>query len=532
MKKLLAILLLVALALSAGACSKSKQTPAPSASPTASAPPEKIQVSIGLPGLAQPVAGKTSGQMSDHIAQEFGIEFIPWIMSEADSREKLASAAASGGLPDLFAMEAFGNPGLFRQLIDQKLIRDIPEEIYKKFMRLGAVMYRYQGAVSVDGKMWFVPRSDMVSRYDNGQSTAIWYRLDWALESGLITAGQAPSWEDFFKLMAYFAKSDLDGNDCDDTWPLTAYGEGLGGLKTAFFMTFGVRDWVLEGGKWIPGVLSSRAREATKWAAQAYRDGYIDGGFSGQTEEAAMEKFCLGKAGMLVADASPAGAARLNAVLQIKQPALDIRKAFSVLPQSVNPWGVAYNEDDSYHTGILFSAAVDDGKLKRLLGFMDWMLTDGGLTYTGWGLEGTDYNVTGDGLQTLHRDDNGLPITFAQLNPEWSAMSTLATWGYDFMPAVGEDDYRWKYLDTLKNSWWANNWRRPMFTKTILDPAVQGFDAEGKADAALAELIMHSVNIDGDWDAYVQKMTQELNVDAVAAIVNDYAQKNNITTEE
>ena len=71
-----------------------------------------------------------------------------------------------------------------------------------------------------------------------------------------------------------------------------------------------------------------------------------------------------------------------------------------------------------------------------------------------------------------------------------------------------------------------------MFTRYIFDESVQDFDAGGQAEAALADMIVKSTDIDTDWPAYVAQMTSALNVDAVAKVVNDYAQAHNITTEE
>jgi hypothetical protein len=332
--------------------------------------------------------------------------------------------------------------------------------------------------------------------------------------------------------MSYYSHNDPDKNGSDDTFGLTCGGPGLGGLKTAFLMTFGVRDWVYEGSKWIPGVLSERAENAVKWASQAFRTGCIDPAYFSQTDEDAVQKFCSGKAGMLVYDASAAGASHIAAVFQVKSPGVDISKAVSVLPQPTDPWGVSYNEDVSYSTGTFFSASVNDAELKKVFSLMDWLYTDDALTYAAWGQKGTDYNVTGSGYQTLHRGTNNLPVTFGDLNAEWGAMATLSTWGRDYISDPQQNDYRQKYMDTLKDTWWANNWRKPLFTRYIFDDSVQNFDKGGQAEAALADMVMKSSDIDKDWPTYVTQMTTALNVDAVEKVVNDYAQKNKITTEE
>ncbi len=531
MKKLAAILLVLALVAPLSACGRGGKTPVPSATGT-NEPDAVTQVSIGLWDLGQPVASQPSGQIKEYIAEKFGVEFVVWPVTAADWKEKIASAAASQTLPDLFSHDVYEDTVAFRQLIDQKLIRDIPEEIFKNYPKLGTMMYRYRNTEAIDGKMWFVPRADMISRYDNGSTLAIWYRLDWALESKLLTAGQAPSWQEFMSLLAYYSRCDLDENGSDDSYAITGFADDLGGVGTVFLQEFGVRDWVLQDGAWVPGLLSNRAKEAVKWANQAYRSGYLDPDGLTQSQDEAILKFCQGKAGMLVADCSPAGAEKLKAALQTNSPGLDMASAVSVLAQPVNPWGVAYHDDTSYRTGIVFNAQTDDGKLKKVFAVMDWMMGEDGQTYLNWGEAGVDYNVTGDGLQTLHKDENGLPVTFGARNGEWSAMVHMATWATDFMPAATAGDYRFKYLETLKSFWWPNNWRKPLFTRQIADPAVQGFDAGREAEHALVDLIMRSGDVEKDWPGYVEAMKQKLNADAVAQIVNDYAKQNGITAEE
>ncbi len=535
MKRLLFILLAALLAVSSVACGGGKKpTPQPSGSAaTAQASGSAVKVSVALWDLGAAVQGKVSGSVQQHLADKFGLELTAWPVTGADWKEKLASAAASDALPDMFVQGIYSDRMFFKQLIDQRQIRELPESVYKDFHWLGTTMYRYRKTESVNGKMYFVPRTDMAEEYNNGQSVGIWYRLDWALPSNLIVAGEAISWQNFMNLMDFIAHSDPDKNGVDDTRALTSAGPGLGGLKTAFYMTFGVRDWVLEGGEWIPGLLSSRAKEATKWANQVYRSGLLDPNYATQSEEDALAAFCSGQAGMLVYDASPAGAERIRSMLQVKQPALDIRAAVSLLTQPVNPWGVSYNEDVSYDTGTVFSDSVDDKKLRRIFSLMDWLYSGEGLTYMNWGEQGKDYNVTGDGLQTLHRGEtDNMPVTFGELDVELKPLSTLSTWGLDFIPGKRDGDYRLKYVETLKNFWWANNWRRPMFTRYIFDASVQDFDRDLAMENALAGIIARSADVEADWQNYVAQMTAQLNVDAVKKIVNDYAEKNKITTEE
>ena len=368
----------------------------------------------------------------------------------------------------------------------------------------------------------------MAYNYMSGQTKVLYYRADWGRESGKVKVGEIPQWKSFYELMSYYAHGDPDHNQLDDTYALTASAQGL---DTVFFMTYGVRDWVLEGGKWVPGVFSNRAKEALKWANDACRNGLIDPDSLKQDEQAAIAKFCSGKAGLVVLDGTPEGAARLAQEWAKQQPKIAVTKAIGILPQPLNPYGVAYNGDNSYESGTAFSAAVDDAKLKRLLPIFDWLYTKDGLMFAKYGKLGTDYEMK-DGLpQTLRKDTNGAPAAFAQLNTQWAPVARISTWARDFIPESGESSFEQNCLQAMQDDWWSNNWRTPLFTQYMFSDAVASYD-DSKARGELARLMFQSADIERDWAAYLASMPGAINAAQAQQEVNDYASQKGISKEE
>ena len=530
-KRIAAALLALLVLLSVSGCGRKRGGSTAAPTPTATySEKQTVETTLALEGMETPEEGSAAARLLTAIEQRFGVKLVPTEVP-ADGDAAL-TAAASGTLPDVFTNGVFDDRMAFQALIKGGYLRDFPKETTDQYANLGSVVRRYRATESVDGKLWFLPRTFMVDEFNNGQSKAIYYRVDWALESGLLTAGQASDWKSFFALMDYYGHMDPDGNKLDDTFALTGSKSGLCGLETVFYMTFGVRDWVLQDGTWVPGLLSDRAKEATKWAVQAYRGRIIDPALTTQSQAEALEKFVSGKTGMLIMDASPVGAQLVNDAWVAAQNGHDIRKCVSVLAQPMNPYGVAYNDDTSYNGGVLVSANVDDREYTRVLSLLDWLYGDEGLRYCQYGAAGRDYTLKDNVPTTTLKDSKGNAATFGTLAGAWAGLGTLCTQGQDFLPDAVESDYRLRYMDTLRKFWWGNNWRKPLFTRYIFDESVETFDANGTMEQALMALITTSQNVEVDWPGYVEAMKKTLPVDAVSKVVNDYAKEHKITTEE
>jgi putative aldouronate transport system substrate-binding protein len=525
MKRIIQIVLVILLVLPAAACGKGKPG-ATAAAPKSYAEKDRLDVSIALWDMQPAETGSAAAALSAVIGETYGINLQPVAVSQQDYKDKLTQALAAKALPDVFTFEAFADKAFFKQLLDQKALHDLPASATKGLTAVDALASRYRDGESVDGKLYFLPRPDCLGNYRSGAASVLYYRADWGRVSGKAKVGSAPDWQTFNELMAYIKHDDPDQNKLDDTFALST--AGTTGLATVYLNTFGVRPFVLEGGQWVPGVVSQRAKQALQWANEACRSGLIDPESLTQDETAMIDKFCQGKIGMIVMDGTPAGAAKLSAAWS-GQADIPLTKAVAVLPQPIGPYGVSFNDDTSYHSATAFSAAVDSKKLPRILRLIDWTLTPDGVTALTYGKLNTDYTLNNGVPQTKLKDTNGQAISYRQKLSGWGALANLGTMAQDWMPGAAEDSFEQLSLHTTTSFWWVNNWRKPLFTTRVLDGALAAFD-DSAAREELVTLMMRSSNVEADWTAFAAKYTAAFAQATQQA--NDLAKQKKITTEE
>lgn len=527
MKKFAVIIMAILLVLPAAACGKGGKAPAPTAKlPDKYEEKDRLPVSVALWDMQPTAEGSAAAALGTTIAEKFGITLDPVAVTRADYKDKLNQALAAKALPDMFTMEAFADKAFFKALLDQKALRDIPASATKGLTTVDALAARYRDEVSVDGKLYFLPRPNNYANYRSGSAQVIYYRADWGRLSGKAKVGAASDWQTFNELLAYFNHDDPDRNKLDDTYGLSTAGPG--GMETVYLNTFGVRPFVLEGGQWLPGVVSQRAKQALQWANEACRSGLIDPESATQDEAAMIDKFCQGKVGMIVLDGTPAGSAKLAAAWQA-QSDVPLTKAVAVLPQPIGPYGVSYNDGTSYTTATAFAAAVDNKKLTRILHLIDWTLGEEGLMALTYGKQGSDYTLNAGVPTSKLKDDAGQSITYRRKLAGWGTLANLGTLAQDWMPGAAEDSFEQLSLQTTTNYWWINNWRTELFTSHALDGALAAYDDSAARDE-LVNLMFRSSDVDTDWTAFAAKYTAAA-ADATQQ-ANDLAKQRKITTEE
>lgn len=525
MKKLLVIFMVISVLLPAAACGKGTKGPAPTANiPDKYEEKDRLPVTIALWDMSAAAEGSAAAALGATIAEKFGITLEPVAVTQADYKEKLNQALAAQALPDLFTMEAFADKAFLKSLLDQKALRDIPASATKGLTAVDTLAGRYRDELSIDGKLYFLPRPNCYANYRSGSAQVIYYRADWGRLSGKAKVGSAADWQTFNALLAYFNHDDPDQNKLDDTYGLSTAGPS--GLATVYLNTFGVRPFVLEGGQWVPGVVSQRAKQALQWANEACRSGLIDPESATQDEAAMIDKFCQGKVGMIVMDGTPAGSARLAAAWQA-QTDVPMTKAVAVLPQPIGPYGVSYNDGASYATATAFAAAVDNKKLPRILHLIDWTLSEQGLLALTYGKQGSDYTLDNGVPTSKITGSDGQRMLYRQKLAGWGPLADLGTLAQDWIPGAAEDSFVQLSLGTTTNYWWANNWRTELFTNHALDGALATYD-DSAAREELISLMFRSSDTEADWTAFAAKYAA---ADA-AQQANDIAKQRKITTEE
>ena len=143
---------------------------------------EMNTITFGLIGLqnASEESDSTSYKIHQKILEDFDINIEVITLNKDTWKDELDQMIAQNSLPDVFFHDITDDTMQYRQLIDLGIIRDIPKSMWTKRENLAKVISWYEDIYSVDGKMYFVPRTYQTFDQTHGASYAILYRKDWA----------------------------------------------------------------------------------------------------------------------------------------------------------------------------------------------------------------------------------------------------------------------------------------------------------------------------------------------------------------
>lgn len=508
-KRVLAILIIISVLLLAS-CKKEESLPLASEIPAISAD-EVEEVSFGMWELYE-AQSEAAIFISEYIENNFNIKIKPIAFSKDNYKEELDWMIGANMLPDVFAHNATSNKFQYNVLISSGSIQPIPKESWAPLTRLSAVMSWYEKIYSYNGQMYFVPRTYQTLDQTHGASNVIFYRSDWAKDLSKSTFKDTASFTDIIELLSAYRSSDTDGNTIWDTWGITGSG-GIDFIWDAFLTPFGVRNWVLEDGKWIPGIISEQAKEAVSWAAQLYREGIIDHDIATHSAEDALGKFMTGKAGALLAPAYYGDLSYFEREWEIHNPDNPITKSVRIIPAYTTPKGTLHNEVATFDTGSMISSGVGESKMEKILSLYDFLFSKEARNLF-------EYGSTQ--AQETQSDED-----FLSFSPEFSSFANMASWNLDKNSdsSDADSDFIVYARDMIEKNVWPWSFQEELFTNGIITPEICVLDINSIAEEKILMLIKTTRDFDADWDIFVQSMYSELNLEEAIAEVNARAEE-------
>lgn len=392
----------------------------------------------------------------------------------------LDEANWQGDLPeaDLYILDSNYDLPALEAAVAQGIFRGLPHSAYAGTEGLAETLDRYypfwnDGA----GNLTAIPAEVFSDEGVEYGAYTLYFRRDWSKRLGFSEAPEDGEWADMIARATAFAHMDPDRDGISQTYGITAGGwDALTGL---FLEDMGVRDWVLEDGKWVPGLMSVRAREGLAWLRQLYRDGVLDPASLTQTREEAMKLFGMGRVGMLITDSAEGF---LDAWLEGHESDTeeDCLERTGVYPLPVNPYGTRYIGARMSPRVAMLDAAVPDAKIPVILEALTaWKAYQGG-------------------------------------EPEYedaAVMQHAASRQADYLPKA---------------------WTGPLFTDWLGDADVASFDV-GIRDAAVnsfLEAALVGEDFDRAWTEWMAFCQSDLGADRIIARVNEAAAARGIVTEE
>ncbi len=371
-------------------------------------------------GSAEPVsmyhwdfAWSAGSPIAARIAERTGVVVDPISAPWSEWPAKLNAMMAAGDMPDVFITYGPGDVDVFRRLRDEGAILGLSKYL-PDYPNIAALLARWPDQAK-GGEFHALP---VETRLDH----AFMIRADRLDALGLSVPGTV---DDFLEV-ARALKARYGGYPISSSPAHTA---GFFWLYPIFYAYGGAwDDWVEEEGRLIPAWISAGNREALRFIAGLYGEGLLDPEFFSNSDADKQEKFLSGKASIVMEGNYPAYVEGLAK----RDPAARIA-AFGTLegPGGRGMWGM-----DNFFTAVSINARLPEAKIRKILGFFEFLYSDEGLELLRYGVEGTHWKnedgrrvpllpVAGGTVEPLARVDPSASLRYfvefdAVHYPEWT----------------------------------------------------------------------------------------------------------------
>ena len=411
------------------------------------------------------------------------IEFIP--MQFGERHEKFRIWCASNDLPDLMWMDM--NENIYTewcQYADSGLFAPLPSDL-SRWPNIKNVFDSYisDDILTRDGKVYAYAAKRDMDTHDYMVCLGYAYRADWAEAVGMRKEDDVYTWQEWWDLVKEVIDKDPGGNgagktfgvgapqfyfpDCFGIWQTTTYEWGF---EEPFFM-------LVDGEyRWYPTLPEYYI--GLKAAKQKYDEGLIWNDIVTDTNSSVYNDLYYAGQMFSVVHHVTTGAINGNRTRMIEAFPDGDRELMYMPAKVSSPVDDTFywQKQSPHHWGAnSFSAGVSEEQMNRVLDMFDWLMTDEGMNFRFYGIEGKDYKIGADGkvevlweknaagnyidpYQSGSRGFYGRPILADAQNafknvtiPEADRRDGQKSWDWDGAHAhVGYVDYIALYASTPK----------------------------------------------------------------------------------
>jgi putative aldouronate transport system substrate-binding protein len=454
---------------------------------------------------------------------------------EVSIAEKKQLLLASGDYPDIFLTGEFTNEEIMQYGYQQKifvplnsLIDKYGTEIKKTYDAIAG----FKGDITApDGNIYGIPQINEC--YHCWYSQKMWIDNTW-LEKLSLKIPETT--EDFYQVLKAFKTKDPNGNKKQDEIPLTGciktwHAEPQHFLMNAFVYDDGDTYFKVENDKLSFVANTPEWKEGLKYINKLYSEGLIDPSSFTQSLDQ------LEQVGNIAGDNLLGCVAAGHVAMFTKMDDTATRhREYTVVPPLEGPNGVRTTPCYRDITGAYFTITDKCKYPEAALRLCDYFYSNDGTILMDWGPEGTtwekaqsgDKDIVGNSakrrwiqftthgdVQNYHWNQNGPTKRDVQYNNEW---------------AVDQDIYKSasyvKRLQDLSSEYYAPYAPKEWFTAVFL-PADQineisqlKTNIKDYVNQSMVQFITGSMNIDKDWDNYVNKL-KDLQIDKYIKIYDD-----------
>lgn len=441
---------------------------------------------------------KGGSDVERELEARFNVE-LDGIAINALDAEKLSVTLAGGTIPDVFIWrtpQAYYRDGI---------IRTIPEELVRQYMPntvaiLDAFDPEYGWGISRDyesGELLMIPAISMAGAV----KSQLFTRQDWLDNAGIAKLPETV--DEVHEMLRRFTFEDPDGNGQNDT-----YGMASGWFNGAFWAfntlqgAFGINaaSWTERNGTVIHGAVTEDFRQFLKTISAWFAEGLIDPSI-GDSYLDVDTKIVNGLIG------SHATNIQYFFGTGYKDPFALIKEEhgadYVALPPTVGPAGHSggFTFSPYFGWGMMFGHHATDEQIIRAMQIADAVQGDIDLyKLVKFGVEGVTYDINENGVATIRQGvdqaEQGVAIFFnhIQIQPEQNAL----LFGQEVMEIMKENIEQVPYTGHVIN----HGQLLAMFEK---DVSVQYTEMERLVSEFFADAMTGRIDIDSEWDAYVDR---------------------------
>ena len=458
----------------------------------------------------------------DYFSAKFNVdmEYIP--MQFGERHEKARIWAASGDLPDVLWMDL--NENIYSEWcgwVDSGLFAPIPDDL----SRWPAIEEQFDSMIADElftrnGSVYAMAAMRDMASADFTVCMGLVYRADWAEKLGMRKENDIYTWDEFMDLVRACIEQDPGGNGPGKTFGMSApqwYFPDMFGIYQLNTYEWGFEEpfFIEIDGQYVWYPTTQEYIDGLKIAKELYDEGLI---WQDNVVDTNSTMYIdLYYAGQMVAVGAHATIANLTSgrdKMVESFPDIDREDSYTIAKVSspVDDNFFWQKQSPCYWGANSISATTTQAQRERFLDMWNWLLTEDGMLFRQYGIEGSDYNIAADGSVELlwEINDKGQYV-----DPYASAR------GFYSRPVLNDAEYAFTNVSIPEadrqdgyNAWmwdWENAHigkvdYNMLYTSTPNKDTLGLFVAEVKAKAI--ELLLSSTpeTIEADWRAWTDSM--------------------------
>ncbi|CAM3825991.1 extracellular solute-binding protein [Cohnella lubricantis] len=485
------------------------------ASGTGDGPSSGSEKPIEISWLSFNPPEKDGTEVQKALEEKFNVKFKNIRVERQNYNEQMFLKISAGEIPDVIYTES---PGQLAQLAQQGVVAELPEQEIRDRMPQYAAMID-----EIDPTLW------TFGLYDN-KSYGVpfaWpignlpflpgYNANWLAKIGY--AEPPKTLEEFEDVIRKFRNDDPDGNGKKDTYGISAAGTDRRNFTTLFGAYQARPDWYAdENGVVSNGLISDNSREAFRKLQQWYKEDLIDPEFITKNAQDAHNDFYNGKVG--IRDWMSFQFDETVGILGVAFKASNPDNSIVVGKPLDGPYGpgtaFSYGAKQGF-AAMGVQVEKDPAKKQKIYEILEALSTDEStFLLASFGIEGKHYDLV-----------DGRAVSKPEYASEANKLSIGAGLFYGMYTQkstyMEKHDYPESSLEFAKQLDQGMEGRKVPAVLWSVPEVTSKYPDLGKLESdAIIKFITGEWNLDGDFDAFVEKWKQSGGQEITDAINEKY----------